>query len=406
MAEVYHNAMLTIVATSSVSGSVSFLNLDRDSSFRPRDIMFSDRNNPAINLKARRVPPSTTHGEIGIGPLATRGWAVQERALSRRILCYDVDELRYSCCCENRCECRVEAELSRRPAAIAADSEVACKIQPQYGAWSRIWWDLIWDYTRADLTFPTDRLPALSGIAWMIEREAKMQYLAGLWKQRLPHDLCWFSIPSPATVERRKDWRVASDVYLAPSFSWASVGYNIAGPQPISPETSYQSFAAVIHVECKPASEASPFGKVFDGILILRAPCVKGTLSCSDSSDQDTYQIELASTSHSFRPDCQLRLSDMRYQDTRREATVIRATQGPAMCIENAHVCCLIVEKREQVLRLLVLGQSRKDMDMFERLGLLQIVSTASEGSTRLGEAHSWQQNLIEGGEVSVFHIL
>ena len=242
MAEVYHNAMLTIIGTSAASGSASFLNLDRESSFRPRNIVFSDRNDSAITLKARRVPPSTTHGEIGIGPLSTRGWAVQERALSRRILCYDVDELRYSCCCESRCECRVDAEVSRRPAALAADSEVAFKVQWQCGAWSRIWWDLIWDYTRADLTFSTDRLPALSGIAWMIEREAKMQYLAGLWKQRLPHDLCWFSIPSSATVERRKAWGVASDVYLAPSFSWASVGYNIAGPQPIRPGTSYEGF--------------------------------------------------------------------------------------------------------------------------------------------------------------------
>ena len=94
------------------------------------------------------------------------------------------------------------------------------------------------------------------------------------------------------------------------------------------------------------------------------------------------------------------------YQDTRVEATVTRATQGPAICIANAQVWCLILERREEVLRLLVLGQSRKDVTMFERLGLLQIVSTAPEGSIRLREAHSCQEEFIARAEISTFHIL
>jgi hypothetical protein len=82
-----------------------------------------------------------------------------------------------------------------------------------YGGHSE-WRRLVRDYTRRHLTFESDRLRAISGIARRFDSTFKTQYLAGLWEGSLGADLCW------ETSSRARGRQPTT--YIAPSWSWAS----------------------------------------------------------------------------------------------------------------------------------------------------------------------------------------
>ncbi|KAE8445555.1 hypothetical protein EG329_013319 [Mollisiaceae sp. DMI_Dod_QoI] len=78
-----------------------------------------------------------------------------------------------------------------------------------------LWSNIVLAYTRCDLTVGSDKLVALSGVAQMMRRMLKDEYLAGLWRKWLPYHLLWYK-EKPAATGR-------SVVYRAPTWSWASV---------------------------------------------------------------------------------------------------------------------------------------------------------------------------------------
>ena len=56
-----------------------------------------------------------------------------------------------------------------------------------YYVWSR----LLEKYSKTTITFPTDRLVALSGLAQIMSEALEDEYVAGLWKSILPSQLLW-----------------------------------------------------------------------------------------------------------------------------------------------------------------------------------------------------------------------
>jgi hypothetical protein len=82
--------------------------------------------------------------------------------------------------------------------------------------WSTFWDDIVVrGYSQTDLTFPGDKLIALSGIAKYIMPLVNAKYVAGMWQEHLEKTLLWRVyglIPSSRPVE-----------YRAPSWSWASI---------------------------------------------------------------------------------------------------------------------------------------------------------------------------------------
>ena len=99
-----------------------------------------------------------------------------------------------------------------------------------YYVWSR----LLERYSKTTITFPTDRLVALSGLAQIMSNALEDEYVAGLWKSILPSQLLWrvgqwtpASIfdagEEPDTALQNRANPSALRVHLAPSWSWASV---------------------------------------------------------------------------------------------------------------------------------------------------------------------------------------
>ncbi|RYP07532.1 hypothetical protein DL765_009130 [Monosporascus sp. GIB2] len=54
-----------------------------------------------------------------------------------------------------------------------------------------LWQKLVEAYPARSITYETDRLPALSGVASRVHRQLGFRYLAGLWEEGLPANLCW-----------------------------------------------------------------------------------------------------------------------------------------------------------------------------------------------------------------------
>ena len=88
-----------------------------------------------------------------------------------------------------------------------------------------IWASILEEYTRLDLTFEKDRLPALSGIAKLIESFEPGRYIAGLWEKDLLYQLLWeirgasgmdTYMPKTGGLKNQR-----ANIY-SPTFSWTS----------------------------------------------------------------------------------------------------------------------------------------------------------------------------------------
>jgi hypothetical protein len=79
------------------------------------------------------------------------------------------------------------------------------------------------EYTKRELSFSKDRLPALSGVASRYETVINDRYQFGLWQRGLAQSLLWDEDPWDVR-------RMPPDVQRAPSWSWASANFRVRWP--------------------------------------------------------------------------------------------------------------------------------------------------------------------------------
>ena len=113
-----------------------------------------------------------------------------------------------------------------------------------------------------DLTMSRDKLVAISGLARAPASPLLGQSFAGLWRNEMEFQLCWYQgIASPSRP----------DVYKAPSWSWASID---------EPKTFYSQatdiwtppknlFVSVRDVTVQYLEEGNPFGEILSGTVSL-----------------------------------------------------------------------------------------------------------------------------------------
>jgi hypothetical protein len=191
MGDYYRNAVLVLSALDSRHSHHGFLNRREGAA----SVQLSD---PA-NLRVR--PTAIPHQKvIRDGTLSQRGWALQERLLATRILHYSKDEMLWECLsCFERERCTETnlypdysqvvgynsgEDLKRAMFSMNPDSFALYS-----GAFTR-WYQIITDFSRRALTYDSDVLPALSGLATMIQRKTGSTYIAGLWAEDV-HGLVW-----------------------------------------------------------------------------------------------------------------------------------------------------------------------------------------------------------------------
>jgi hypothetical protein len=170
--------------------------------------------------------------------LLTRGWAFQERILSRRCVHFTRFELMWECKHARECECgwkRPESSGSGIGNLInnfsAAFDEVCYDPTRNQAGLEKLiplWRECVMSYSKRDLSEPDDRLVAIEGIARMLRGpEFNTLYLSGLWIDAMPFDLLWRSDQTSELVsaKTRKTLRWSWPTVKSrkrPSWSWSS----------------------------------------------------------------------------------------------------------------------------------------------------------------------------------------
>ncbi|KAH8722826.1 hypothetical protein GQ44DRAFT_729225 [Phaeosphaeriaceae sp. PMI808] len=193
-------------------------------------------------------------------------------------------------------------------------------------------------YSPLGLTYPKDKLPALSDIAKRVLIGREDEYLAGMWKSTLLVDLAWRVEKS--CTSRLNSWR-------APTWSWVPVG----GLVHIPGIKKQNCCAEMIHVYCKPSS-AEPTGAVLEGSLALRGQVIRSLRSAEG--------IPLCS-----------------YRDQLGTRSVTRIYPDFAWPRVDTSSCCLRIGTLDngihEIEYFLIIQATNKDRSTYERVGLLQI---------------------------------
>lgn len=161
------------------------------------------------------------------GPLSSRGWTLQERQLSLRILHYTKLRVLW--------ECR-ECTPSEDQPEIKQKSETNQFIHDDFNSWRFLdnvqdthiyekWYKLVEMYSGRQLSMSSDKLPAISGLAAEVKhRNPDDMYLAGLWKNDLFRGLSWFpDVDHDRYLPRKHSpWPPPQIEPSIPSWSWAS----------------------------------------------------------------------------------------------------------------------------------------------------------------------------------------
>ncbi|RDL34714.1 uncharacterized protein BP5553_07842 [Venustampulla echinocandica] len=196
-------------------------------------------------------------------PLDSRAWALQERLLSPRVLDYGSFQTRWIC--KEYSEFQTPTDRFRAMSTYQTMPTIT-KSQPKTEVLEQ-WHSLVTAFTHRDLTLPTDRLPAISGIATRFSNFLG-EYYAGLWKSYLWQELFWCCdhLPDPAPKPK---------VSQAPSWSWAAtnsmVNWLWVGNYKTDP--SFEILDNRIHlVETKQnmTYTEAKFGAVSSGTLVVR----------------------------------------------------------------------------------------------------------------------------------------
>jgi hypothetical protein len=149
---------------------------------------------------------------------------------------------------------------------------------------SRYWYRVVEAYTNLDLTLPSDRILAISGIAARFQKLLKDDYCAGLWRSRLATEILWVRthfIQDPDRSEyRRLDLQRRPAEYQGPSWSWVSVNgpvglsyLRIDHREPRFGDDHFEIFDCQIQFKDKLqefSSQTNQFGAVKSGTLAVK----------------------------------------------------------------------------------------------------------------------------------------
>ncbi|KAK4159594.1 hypothetical protein QBC43DRAFT_293858 [Cladorrhinum sp. PSN259] len=237
MADVYSGALLTVAVTGSVNPSGGCL-FPRRQHFSVNDqvscteITFRVERlkllPPEVRMRYERICHQRIEGwhtawqevDTQISPLLTRAWGFQEKILSPRMIHFHGEEMIWECSEEHVCECGYQQLGRHDPTGTKSTiaREVECRKQDEI--W-QLWADLVGRYILLDITFETDRLPALAGLGKYLSRILDCKYMAGLWREDFGRQALWnrdYSTWKPSPSRRAREiptWTWASSVLIS-----------------------------------------------------------------------------------------------------------------------------------------------------------------------------------------------
>jgi hypothetical protein len=374
MAQIFSNASIVLVASSSLDPRHSFLT-SYGGEFLSTTFRLEGR--PSEAYTARRQIPLGIHAKA-ISPkfsdhIDLRAWTMQELELSTRAILFTRAEVQWRCNERRSCECRM---LDQAQMSIGTPSFDARIHHPNAHAHYE-WHMTVEQYSMRKLTYVKDKLPALMGLAQRFHRLNGSTYVAGLWKENLLDDLAWRRQP-------KGEFRPVAQ-YLGPTFSWVSV-FTAVDYQPVRHlyPGKRRYTAEVVDCQCT-FEDTTTFDQVMGGMLTVRGPSIKATLRCVTPSNPQAYELILNGVVHQprigKRVTCEFSIDSPLH--VHQESQLASKDRGNSLqgCMKEAN--STVGEVSVKLLSLfsihsatrfyenfLILGRSCKQPDVHERLGL------------------------------------
>lgn len=267
MTNIYMNSYLTIAASAAKDSSIGCFIPRRPTKYV--GIPYTTKQGISGELQAFPLPMrkealpdlyinmADNIGEVD-HPLATRAWAVQERVLPRRTLHFGKHQMYFECNEGLRGENGLHVPWRYQSIHSNELGRSGRVLNQERNATLALWHSMLWDYGPRKLTKPSDKLPAISGLARLLAERLNDEYVAGLWRKSLIEGLLWQGLE----VHRVPKYR-------APSWSWASVD----GIPAVGMRTKWEPLADILDCEVEPKGK-NIFGEVKSGWIKMLAPLV------------------------------------------------------------------------------------------------------------------------------------
>lgn len=243
MGSVYANTQFTIATDTSAGPNAGCFNKPQENGngiCRPWCRITSTLHDGSpstlyFHRKPRLQFPHNHPWPVDRGVLNTRGWTLQERILSPRILHYNNEQLFWEC----REGFQAEDALSQwyndfgpgltmpstvveRISSQAAD-ESSEPPRPEQSTLVQWYSKIATEYSKRHLTYNTDKYIAIAGLAQCFSPRLQSPYVAGIWLQNLGFGLSWRR-GDTANIERDpQKWATKTrlpKIENMPSFSW------------------------------------------------------------------------------------------------------------------------------------------------------------------------------------------
>ena len=180
MSTVYGNSTINLAAAGAIDGSHGLF-------LQPENYVGRVHIDVKIDgaVEGWDIANSLYYESVPTSPLGKRAWTLQERLLAPRTLYFSHTELFW--------ECR---ELDARESFPDRLPDIAKRnlyYRDSTKSISDQWGTVVQMYTQANLTYPSDKLVAISGVARRAQEQNNDEYLAGMWRKGLEQQLCWVS---------------------------------------------------------------------------------------------------------------------------------------------------------------------------------------------------------------------
>ena len=218
MQDIYAGSSITIAATDAAASSTGCFptapaRLDK------ADVFLTITDTEHDSRAIVRVQPNDIRISAKSSVLNTRGWIFQELVLSHRTVHCMHSGLHWECKSEFRTETGLVFDRSSKHESIVPALPHETQILT-----NKTWWKWIEDYSARRFTFPTDRLPALSGIVQYYQMVTKDVPILGMWERSFHQDLLWVRI----SILAEKSDQTPQHLSNIPSWTWLSCPYGIS----------------------------------------------------------------------------------------------------------------------------------------------------------------------------------
>jgi hypothetical protein len=341
MGQTYRNSILTLVAAKGSSADAGMLQsaFPNPGTLCLQSLGYPQGNVPDTSLitapwmRFQKVSDGLLSTPVWLTPtsheiesylkthaIESRGWTLQERLLSRRLLIYSETNMRWLCRALEACDGGDTKILGRHRLTGALENL----------RWSGdlvTWRAVVQEYTRREITQPEDKLNAVAALAEDCAAATAYTYAAGLWTQNVAMDLMWF-------FQINRQQPVPACVYVAPTWSWAAYTDPVGWP----PEKFLAAFRQDSSFGMIEYLQTLMYEEVRFGAITAASLRVRGRILCLGSRAQALQKNRDVGTTPPFRL-----LIDDEYKD---EGQVLHALSLGTF--DGRSVVGLVMSEQEQ----------------------------------------------------------